>query len=121
MAIGKRLKRDNESKADAQICLTCPLPFCSGTDKCFRSCKRELNHGRTMSEPREPVEEQSRTGTGGSGGEAVIDLDFTFDLPDFDGLLDDLDLDFSLDEIDLDFSFDLSDDLPLNSERTEKK
>ena len=50
----------------------------------------------------------------------MIDLDFTFDLPDFDSLLDDLDLDFSLDEIDLDFSFDLSEDLPLNSERTEK-
>ena len=50
----------------------------------------------------------------------MIDLVFTFDLPDFDGLLDDLDLDFSLDEIDLDFSFDLSEDLPLNSERTEK-
>ena len=50
----------------------------------------------------------------------MIDLDFTFDLPDFDGLLDDLDLDFSLDGIDLDFSFDLSEDLPLNSERTEK-
>ena len=51
----------------------------------------------------------------------MIDLDFTFDLPDFDSLLDDIDLDFSLDEIDLDFSFDLSEDLPLNSERTEKK
>ena len=35
----------------------------------------------------------------------MIDLDFTFDLPDFDGLLDDLDLDFSLDEIDLDYFF----------------
>ena len=51
----------------------------------------------------------------------MIDLDFTFDLPDFDSLLDDIDLDFSIDEIDLDFSFDLSEDLPLNSERTEKK
>ena len=51
----------------------------------------------------------------------MIDLDFTFDLPDFDSLLDDIDLDFSLDEIDLDFSFDLSEDLPLNRERTEKK
>ena len=50
-----------------------------------------------------------------------LDLDFSFDLPDFDGLLDDLDLDFSLDGIDLDFSFDLSDDLPSNRERTEKK
>ena len=51
----------------------------------------------------------------------MIDLDFTFDLPDFDSLLDDLDLDFSLDDIDLDFSFDLSDDLPLNRERTVRK
>ena len=51
----------------------------------------------------------------------MIDLDFTFDLPDFDSLLDDIDLDFSLDGIDLDFSFDLSDDLPSNRERTEKK
>ena len=49
------------------------------------------------------------------------DFDFEFDLPNFDGLLDDIDLDFSLDEIDLDFSFDLSEDLPLNRERTEKK
>ena len=49
------------------------------------------------------------------------DFDFDFDLPDFDGLLDDIDLDFSLDEIDLDFSFDLSEDLPSNRERTEKK
>ena len=59
MAVGKQLKRDDESWADAQICLTCPLPFCTGTDKCFRSRKRELNHGRTTSEPRETVEEQS--------------------------------------------------------------
>ena len=51
----------------------------------------------------------------------MIDLDFTFDLPNFDGLLDDLDLDFSLDGIDLDVSYDLSDDLPSNRERTEKK
>ena len=51
----------------------------------------------------------------------MIDLDFTFDLPDFDSLLDDIDLDFSLDGIDLDLSFDLSEDLPLNRERTEKK
>ena len=51
----------------------------------------------------------------------MIDLDFTFDLPDFDGLLDDLDLDFSLDEIDLDFSFDLSDSFQSNRERTERK
>ena len=36
------------------------------------------------------------------------DLDFSFDLPDFDRLLDDLDL-------------DLPDDLSLNCERTEKK
>lgn len=49
------------------------------------------------------------------------DFDFDFDLPDFDGLLDDIDLDFSIDEIDLDFSFDLSEDLPLNREGTEKK
>ena len=49
------------------------------------------------------------------------DFDFEFDLPNFDGLLDDIDLDFSLDEIDLDFSFDLSEDLPSNRERTEKK
>ena len=48
------------SWADAQICLTCTLPFCSGTDKCFRSRKRELNHERTTSEPRETVEEQDR-------------------------------------------------------------
>ena len=49
----------------------------------------------------------------------MIDLDFSFDLPDFDGLLDDLDLDISLDGIDLDFN--LPDDLPLNREGTEKK
>lgn len=48
-------------------------------------------------------------------------LDFDFEIPDFDSLLDDIDLDFSLDEIDLDFSFDLSEDLPSNSERTERK
>lgn len=81
------------------------------------------NHERTTSEPRETVEEQSSMGTGGSGGEAVKEssLDFDYEIPDFDSLLDDIDLDFSLDGIDLDFSFDLSDDLPLNSERTEKK
>ena len=50
-----------------------------------------------------------------------FDLDFDFEIPDFDSLLDDIDLDFSLDEIDLDFSFDLSEDLPSNRERTEKK
>lgn len=50
-----------------------------------------------------------------------LDLDFSFDLPDFDGLLDDLDLDISLDEIDLDFDLHLSDDLPLNSEGTVRK
>ena len=50
-----------------------------------------------------------------------LDLDFSFDLPDFDGLLDDLDLDFSLDEIDLDFSFDLSDSFQSNREGTERK
>ena len=79
------------------------------------------NHERTTRNCRRTVEHGNRWGTGGSGGEAVIDLDFTFDLPNFDGLLDDIDLDFSLDGIDLDFSFDLSEDLPLNSERTEKK
>ena len=51
----------------------------------------------------------------------MIDLDFSFDLPDFDGLLDDLDLDFSLDEIDLDFSFNLSDSFQSNRERTVRK
>ena len=51
----------------------------------------------------------------------MIDLDFTFDLPDFDGLLDDIDLDFSLDEIDLDFSFNLSDSFQSNRERTVRK
>ena len=50
-----------------------------------------------------------------------FDIDFDFEIPDFDSLLDDIDLDFSLDGIDLDFSFDLSEDLPLNRERTEKK
>ena len=49
------------------------------------------------------------------------DFDFDFEIPNFDSLLDDIDLDFSIDEIDLDFSFDLSEDLPSNSERTEKK
>ena len=48
-----------------------------------------------------------------------FDLDFSFDLPNFDGLLDDLDLDVSLDGIDLDL--DLPDDLPLNRERTARK
>ena len=72
MAVRKQLKRNDESKADAQICLTCPLPFCSGTDKCFRSRKRELNRGRTTSEPRETVEEQSSMGTGGEQVEAVV-------------------------------------------------
>ena len=70
MSARKQLKRGDESKADAQICLTCPLPFCTGSDKCFRSRKRELNHGRTTSEPRETVEEQSKTGTGGEQVEA---------------------------------------------------
>ena len=51
----------------------------------------------------------------------MIDLDFTFDLPDFDSLLDDIDLDFSLDEIDLDFSFNLSDSFQSNRERTVRK
>lgn len=40
--------------------------------ECFRSRKRELNHGRTTSEPRETVEEQSKTGTGGEQVEAVV-------------------------------------------------
>ena len=57
--MGKQLKRDGESMADAQICLTCPLPFSTGTDKCFRNRKKQLNHGRTTSEPRETVEELS--------------------------------------------------------------
>lgn len=69
--MGKQLKRDGESMADAQICLTCPLPFCTGTDKCFRNRKKQLNHGRTTSEPRETVEEQSKTGTGGEQVETV--------------------------------------------------
>ena len=106
--MGKQLKRDGESMADAQICLTCPLPFCTGTDKCFRNRKKQLNHGRTPRNCRRTVENGNRWGTGGSGGEAVkkspLDLDFDFEIPDFDSLLDDIDLDFSLDEIDLDFS-----------------
>ena len=48
-----------------------------------------------------------------------FDLDFSFDLPNFDGLLDDLDLDVSLDGIDLDL--DLSDDPASNREGTERK
>ena len=48
-----------------------------------------------------------------------FDLDFSFDLPNFDGLLDDLDLDVSLDGIDLDL--DLPDDLSLICERTVRK
>ena len=59
MSVGKRLKRDDESRADAQVCLTCTLPFCTGTDQCFRSRKKELNHERTTNEPRETVEELS--------------------------------------------------------------
>ena len=43
-------------------------------------------------------------------------LDFDFEIPDFDSLLDDIDLDFSLDGIDLDFFFFFSEDLPLNRE-----
>ena len=72
MAVRKQLKRNDTAMADAQICLTCPLPFCTGSDKCFRSRKRELNHGRTTSEPRETVEEQSKTGTGVEQVEAVV-------------------------------------------------
>ena len=71
------------------------------------------NHERTPRNCRRTVE----TGTGGEQVEAVIDLDFSFDLPDFDGLLDDLDL--SLDG--LDFDFDLADDPTSNRERTERK
>ena len=70
--MGKQLKRDGESMADAQICLTCPLPFCTGTDKCFRNRKKQLNHGRTTSEPRERVEELSKPGTGVEQVEAVV-------------------------------------------------
>ena len=46
-----------------------------------------------------------------------FDLDFDFEIPNFDGLLDELDL--SLDG--LDFDFDLSDDPTSNRERTERK
>ena len=72
MSARKQLKRGDESMVDAHICLTCPLPFCTGSDKCFRSRKRELNHERTTSESRETVEEQSKTGTGGEQVEAVV-------------------------------------------------
>ena len=48
-----------------------------------------------------------------------FDLDFDFEIPNFDRLLDDLDLNVSLDGIDLDFN--LPDDLPLNRERTARK
>ena len=48
-----------------------------------------------------------------------FDLDFSFDLPNFDGLLDDIDLDLSLDGLDLDL--DLSDDHTSNREGTERK
>ena len=50
-----------------------------------------------------------------------FDLDLSFDLQNFDGLLDDLDLDVSLDGIDLDLDLDLSDDPALNREGTERK
>ena len=46
-----------------------------------------------------------------------FDLDFDFEIPDFDGLLDDLDL--SIDGIN--FDFDLSDDPTSNRERTVRK
>ena len=72
MAVRKQLKRNDTAMADALICLSCPLPFCTGSDECFRSRKRELNRGRTTSEPRETVEEQSKTGTGGEQVEAVV-------------------------------------------------
>ena len=51
----------------------------------------------------------------------MIELDFSFDLPDFDRLLDDLDLDVSLDGIDLDLDLDLFDDPTSNREGTESK
>ena len=51
----------------------------------------------------------------------MIELDFSFDLPDFDRLLDDLDLDVSLDGIDLDLDLDLSDDPASNREGTGRK
>ena len=72
MAVRKQLKRDDTAMADAQICLTCPLPFCAGSDKCFRSRKRELNHERTTSEPRETVEEQSNWDQVTNRREAVV-------------------------------------------------
>lgn len=72
MSVGKQLKRDNESKADAQICLTCPLPYCTGTAKCFRSRKKMLNQERTTSEQRGTVGELSKTGTGGEQVESVV-------------------------------------------------
>ena len=46
-----------------------------------------------------------------------FDIDFDFEIPNFDGLLDELDL--SLDG--LDFDFDLSDDPTSNRERTVRK
>ena len=55
------------------------------------------NHERTPRNCRRTVENGNRCGTGGSGGEAVkkspFDLDFDFEIPDFDSLLDDIDLD----------------------------
>ena len=72
MSVGKQLKRDNESKADAQICLTCPLPFCTGSDQCFRSRKKLLNQERTTNEQRGTVGELSKTGTGEEQAEAVV-------------------------------------------------
>ena len=50
-----------------------------------------------------------------------FDLDFSFDLPNFDGLLDDIVLDVSLDGIDLVLDLDLSDDSAANREGTERK
>lgn len=70
MAVGKKLKRDGETMSDALVCLTCPLPFCTGTDECFRSRKKQLNHERTTSEPRETVEEQSKGEQVGNSCEA---------------------------------------------------
>ena len=74
MAVRKQLKRNDTAMADALICLSCNQPFCSGTDNCFRSRKRELNHERTTSEPRGTDEEQSSMGTGGEQMEAVVKL-----------------------------------------------
>ena len=59
-----------QEKADAIVCLTCDFPECNGSSQCFQRRKKMLNHERTTSEPRETVEEQSKTGTGGEQVEA---------------------------------------------------